>query len=224
MGELFSVIRPDEVIAHSAYLLFALSYLMTQMLWMRVIAVVGSLLEISFFLHFGGDLRASIFWGLVFITINSVHIVIILRNRFALAGFGKDMVYFASMVQGLEKEQITRLLKVGEWRSLEPGAVITTEKQPVDDLTLICEGHSTVTVGERTVARVGPGQFIGDISFTTGSTATASVVAAEPMRIFVFNQARLKALFAKEPDIGAAVYRVLGSALSAKVQNQNARA
>ena len=54
------------------------------------------------------------------------------------------------------------------------------------------------------------GSFVGDVSFTTGVPATATVVALETARVLAFDQARLKALCARDEQIASALYRRIG--------------
>ena len=52
-----------------------LSYWLTNIYWLRVVAMIGSLLEIVYFTYTGGDLMVGIGWTVVFIAINAFHLV-----------------------------------------------------------------------------------------------------------------------------------------------------
>jgi len=68
IGSMFSL---NNLPGHLSYLLIAVSYWLTKMFWLRVVAIVGLSFEILYFYHSGGDLRTGIGWELIFILINA---------------------------------------------------------------------------------------------------------------------------------------------------------
>jgi hypothetical protein len=59
-----------DVPGHAAFLLIAISYYLTNIYWLRVIAVIGLSLEIVYFNLAGGAMHAGIAWDVIFIAIN----------------------------------------------------------------------------------------------------------------------------------------------------------
>lgn len=68
------------------------------------------------------------------------------------------------------------------------------------------------------IARLGPGEIVGDMSFLDHLPAAASVVVAEPSVVLRCPHAALLAHFEAHPDFAAAFYRVLASTLSARLR------
>lgn len=70
----------------------------------------------------------------------------------------------------------------------QPGDVILTEGERGDDAYLLRSGDVEVvhaqSGGERTVARVGAGTFLGEVSVLTGSARSATARATTPVRAF----------------------------------------
>ena len=60
----------SDLPGHVSYTLIALSYWATNMLWLRVTAVVGLAMEILYFYLSGGDLSIGISWNIIFLIIN----------------------------------------------------------------------------------------------------------------------------------------------------------
>ena len=58
MDDLATIFSFNNLPGHLSYLLIAVSYWMTRIFWLRLVAVVGLSLEIVYFLLSGGDLRA----------------------------------------------------------------------------------------------------------------------------------------------------------------------
>ena len=57
MDDLGTILSVNNWPGHLSYLLIAISYWLTNMFWLRVVAVVGLSLEIAYFWLSGGDLR-----------------------------------------------------------------------------------------------------------------------------------------------------------------------
>ncbi|MDQ0474415.1 Crp/Fnr family transcriptional regulator [Labrys wisconsinensis] len=213
----------DAVPGHVAYAIIAVSYLLTSIFWLRVAAVVGIAFEICYFLLSGSLVWTSIVWDSAFILINLVQVGRLLRDRLSLDLTADQRAFLAPIVGQLDKAQIAQLLRTAQWRELAAGAVLTVEEQPVADLTFVCEGRTEVAVKGQVVAHVGPGAFIGDVSFTTGVAATATVVVDEPARVLAFDQEKLHALCKRDQQIASALYRRIGGGLADKMRMTTGR-
>ena len=81
LGTLFSL---NNFPGHLSYVLIAISYWLTDMFWLRLVAVVGLSFEILYFSFSGGDLRTGIGWDLVFIGINAYQLYRLVQDRLSL--------------------------------------------------------------------------------------------------------------------------------------------
>lgn len=208
----------DAVPGHIAYAIIAISYLLTNIFWLRLAAVVGIGLEIIYFLLSGSPVWPSIAWDSAFILINLVQLGILLRDRFSLKLSEDEKAFIKPIVGDLDKAQIAQLLRTAEWRTLSPGTLVTTEAGPVSELTFICEGQTEVRVKDQLVAHVGAGAFVGDISFATGVPATATVTTEDAVRVLAFDQEKLKTLCKRDEQIAHALYRRIGGGLADKMR------
>jgi CRP-like cAMP-binding protein len=203
---------------HVAYAIIAISYLLTNIFWLRLAAVVGIGFEIVYFLLSGSAVWPSIVWDTAFILINLVQLGILLRDRFSLKLTEDEKAFIKPIVGDLDKAQVAQLLRTAQWRTLPPGTVVTTEAEPVQELTFICEGQTQVRVRDQLVAHVGAGAFVGDVSFATGVPATATVTTEEAVRVLAFDQERLKLLCKRDEQIAHALYRRIGGGLADKMR------
>jgi hypothetical protein len=208
----------DAVPGHIAYAIIAVSYLLTNIFWLRVAAVIGIVFEIVYFLLSGSPVWTSIAWDTAFILINLVQVGRLLSDRLSLRLTADQRAFLAPIVGQLDKAQIAQLLRTAQWRELADGTVLTVEETAVADLTFICEGRTEVRVKGQTVAHVGAGAFIGDVSFTTGVPATATVTVDEPARVLAFDQEKLHALCKRDQQIASALYRRIGGGLADKMR------
>lgn len=218
MGFLQQIFSWDALPGHIGFAIVAFAYLLTNIFWLRFAAAVGISLDLVYSLFSTPPDWTSSFWDMVFIIINLIQLGRLLRDRLSLKLSLDEKAFLAPIVGHLDKAQIAQLLRTGEWRTLEPGEVLTVEEEPVADLTFICNGRTEVRVKGQVVAHVGPGAFIGDVSFTTGVSATATVMVDEVSRVLAFDQARLKALCTRDQQIASALYRRIGGGLADKMR------
>src|SRR5262249_61012273 len=94
---------------HLSYVLIAISYWLTDIFWLRLVAIVGLSFEILYFSFSGGDLRTGIGWDLVFIGINAYQLYRLVQNRLSLSVAGADRELHRRVLTGLAGAQIARL-------------------------------------------------------------------------------------------------------------------
>ncbi len=110
-----------------------------------------------------------------------------------------------TLTPGLKKDRVKRLLRLGRFLDAAPELRIAEEGRPLKDLTLLITGHCRIERGSQTVALLRDGALVGELTYATGAPATASVVVAEPSRLFQVDCAALRAFLLKNDDIAAAL-------------------
>jgi CRP/FNR family cyclic AMP-dependent transcriptional regulator len=81
------------------------------------------------------------------------------------------------------------------------GTVIAREGQRGLGLFLILEGECSVSIGGKERARLGPGQFFGEIALLDGGPRTASVTALTDVRLLGLTEWVFRGLLAEHPSI-----------------------
>ncbi|MCX5571579.1 Crp/Fnr family transcriptional regulator [Kaistia nematophila] len=216
--------------AHIGYLLFAVSMFLTNIFWLRILLIVSLAFQIVYFTMAGGALYTGIGWNIVFILINAYRLVSLMQARRRLGkatgghllGAGADEVVIDA-ANSLDDTQIEELIRLGEVYDLAPGAPLTTEGEPVDWFYLVTAGHAVVMVDDAEVARIHPGEFVGEISFLTGIAATATVRASERLTVIALDREKLARACAEDARLSAAVHQVIGNALARKLVVANQR-
>jgi CRP-like cAMP-binding protein len=211
------------IIGHVAYFFLAMSYVLTNIFWLRVTAVFSMFLEIVYFYFSGGDLSIGIGWTVLFILINAVQLFILLRDRFSLRLPEKEGPLLRAALHGLDDSQISRLLKATDWMDCAAGDVLTKQDAPVDALYFICSGRATVEVDHKIVAQLEKGAFIGEIAYLTGNAATATVKMEAPGRLLKFSKMRMAKVVGTDDQINGIIYQLLGRDLAAKMRQSNTR-
>jgi hypothetical protein len=121
MDELATVFSFNNWPGHLSYLLIAISYWLSDMFWLRLVAIVGLLLEILYFYVSGGDLRTGMGWDLIFIAINAYQLYRLLQDRLSLRLPEADRELLRSVLAGLDDAQIARLLVAGQFSDIPKG-------------------------------------------------------------------------------------------------------
>jgi hypothetical protein len=219
--EIATAFSVNNIPGHISYILIAISYWLTDIFWLRVMAIVGLSMEIVYFMFSGGDLRTGIAWDTVFIAINAYQLYDLMKDRLSLRLPAQDRDLLRSVLTGLSDFQIARLLSAGEFRDLPSGVQLTTEDDPLSKLYFICTGSVNVTIAGRSVSNLGVGSFIGEVAFLTGKRATATVVTESPVRALVFDAGELAVLFKNESEVAGIVYQLLGRQLAHKMRVSN---
>jgi CRP/FNR family transcriptional regulator, cyclic AMP receptor protein len=85
--------------------------------------------------------------------------------------------------------------------SFPAGAALVTEGEAGDSLILIRNGEATVDQGGRTLRKLGPGDFLGEIALIDGRPRTATVTALGPIEALVIDRPGFSRLMEEFPVI-----------------------
>jgi hypothetical protein len=214
--------RVEELPGHVSYLLIAISYLLTNIMWLRVVAVIGLFFEILYFRLSGGDLKTGIIWDIIFIAINIYQLYWLARERYLYSIPEPDRTFFKSSMPGLAQHQVQRLMSAGKMLTLVPGTVLVEEGGNLTNLFFICNGEARVSYAGRPIAIIGRSTFVGEAVFLTGGTPTATVVADTELRVLSFDNTKLRSMLAGDSEISHSFYEILGRDLAVKIRASNA--
>jgi CRP-like cAMP-binding protein len=102
-------------------------------------------------------------------------------------------------------------------RTLSPGEVVFDEGDPSDQLYVIQSGEVELVrdtaAKERVVARLGPGDFFGELGLVAGERRSARAVAVNTTRLIALDKETLEAMCLEQPVIAIRMIRVLVSRL-----------
>lgn len=126
--------------------------------------------------------------------------------------------------RGLTPEQTARLLGEFGTQGVEGGTELFDEGTPATHMILVVAGRASVSMGGDPVGSVGPGEALGEVAFLSGTSHSATAVAATDMEVGVLTRERLEALVRRRPDIGTVVYRNLAKGLGDKLRSADRRA
>ena len=211
----------SHLLTHLPYALLVTSMLMNDMGWLRAIAIAAGIIRIINRAFFEID-PIIVFWEVIFVAVNVVQLAILWyyasRHRFS-----EDVQRFATIMPAvIDRRTIRRLLRLARLRHAPEGQKLTEEGRAVTDLVFIADGVMQIERAGRIVAVCGTGDFVGEMSFVTGAPASATAIAAKPMRYLAFEQARLRAAIEADNDLRQALDASLNHNLVGKLAKANA--
>ena len=119
----------------------------------------------------------------------------------------------APLFAGISKRHLRTVARLARVSSFHAGASVVTEGAEGSAMYVLLEGTAKVVKGGRTLARLGPGSFFGEISLLDGGPRTASVIAETPLRTVKLGGAELRKVLQQEPQMALRVLTELAKRL-----------
>jgi Popeye protein conserved region len=202
---------------HSANVLYLLSYLVKDILWLRLLTVVAGLLLMIWAYLQAQPLWASLAWNALFLTINVYQSWLLVLERRPVTLSERELSLYKLVFRALTPREYKKLLALGRWEDAPSDARLVERERGLDRLMVIASGRAAVTVGERRL-ELGEGRFIGEMSFITGQAPTADVVAVDAVKYVAWPKNELTKFLADHPALRAAWQSVLGADLVSKLR------
>ncbi|HEY3899535.1 MAG TPA: cyclic nucleotide-binding domain-containing protein [Chthoniobacter sp.] len=127
-----------------------------------------------------------------------------------------------ALLNELSDDEIGWLRKEGERRFCDRGTVLVKEGARIEALYMVLTGVITVTVGGvggREIAKLGPGQIIGEMSFLEDHPASATVRAVECSEVLALPRAKIESKLGEDPAFSSHWYRGLAIVASRRLRD-----
>ncbi len=126
-----------------------------------------------------------------------------------------------TLLNELSESEIDWLLTEGETLFCEREMILVQESCRIEYLYLVLEGVFGVSVGGtqgKEIAKLGPGQIVGEMSFLEDRPASATVTALEGSRVICIPRAKLEAKLRLDTAFSAHLHRALGIVTSRRLR------
>ena len=123
------------------------------------------------------------------------------------AATGRQLASIGSQVDSLIG-RMTLAEKIGQ---LEMSGPTGPNGTPGQTLFVLLEGGARVVRGSRTLRRLGPGDFFGEVAVMDGRPRSASVIAESDVRCVVLHRDELKRAMDEEPLVAWKLLQVLAA-------------
>jgi CRP-like cAMP-binding protein len=126
---------------------------------------------------------------------------------------GIELLANVPLFSGLPPRHLRRIRDLAEPADFMAGASLVKQGTPGDAFFVILEGEAKVVAGRRTINRLMPGDYFGEISLLDGSERTASVISETPLKVLMIDRARFLRLLQDEGVIAVALLEGLARAI-----------
>ena len=203
-------------VGHLAFGLIAFSYLVKDIMYLRILSIVASLFGMFFNYTVPAEpLWLPIGWNAIFVMVNIYHISVLLYEKRPVQMDDKNTELYNTLFKELTPVEYLKISKAACWKTYKPVDVVIRQLHLVPDLILIYNGTIDVEVDGNKVAELRDGQFVGEMSFLTEMSATATCVVKHPTECLVWKQQEFKDLLKRNPSL----YFTIQSLLSAQVSS-----
>jgi hypothetical protein len=203
-------------IYNAANVLYLISYLVKDILWLRLVTVVaGMLLIVNAVLTRQPESAA---WNLLFTAINVYRSWLLILERRPVHLSEEEQRLYARVFRSLTPQEFRKLLELATWEDAPPAKRIVEANKALERMMVIASGNVAVKVADREVAKLGEGRFIGEMSFISGENPTADVVTVDAARYVAWKKAELSSFLAEHPALRAALQLVIGGDLVNKLR------
>jgi len=190
---------PANIVGHIAYVFLIISMMMRTMHWLRFFAIAAG--SISAIYYFTLSDYVSVFWESLFSLVNIIQLTLLAienrRGKFS----EEEQLFFEQVLRNVERAHARKLIKAGNWQDVEVGETLVVEGTWPKRLKFIVSGHARISLKDKEIAFVGPGDFLGEMSYLTGKAASATATAVTSMRFVSFERRRLEAQLDKHADL-----------------------
>jgi len=212
-----------ELVGHLAFLIMAFSFLVKDMLLLRSFSILASICAISFNYLFPVEpMWVTIYWHCSFITLNFYHIGLIIYEKFYLILKGKERDLYESLKCDISPLEFKKMLKLGDWKNSDLNEILIKEGEFVKNLILIHVGKVSISVNNNFIVELGPGHFIGEMSFLSNKKASATVITPNNVEYFVWNQNELRKHLVRNPGLLLSFQSLISKQVIESLTNNNA--
>jgi len=203
------------IAGHLAFGLIAFSFLVKDILWLRIISILASLFSVFYNWVIPIEpMWIPIGWNFVFVGLNLYHIAVIIYEKRPIKMAPKDKELYQTLFKEMTPVEYLKISKIANWKKFKAGDTLIREAHLVTDLILIYNGTVDVMVKGKKVAQLKDGQFVGEMSFLTEKVATATCKVRYDTICLVWKQREFKELLKRNPSLYFTIQSVLSSQVS----------
>jgi porphyrinogen peroxidase len=134
---------------------------------------------------------------------------LIMRGRSVSEDRKLDLLGTVPLFQSLDASQLARLAGLaGEVRAAD-GEVLMRQGESGDEFFVVVSGHVAIEREGQRLARLGPGEFLGEIALIDGRPRTATAIADGEAHLLVLGNRQFETVIEEFPGLGRQVARAL---------------
>jgi len=200
-------------------IVFLVAFSVRDVLWLRILAIVGEGLTLPYYYFQGEKLWPPIVWGAAFMLVNAVRVVATALERRPVVLSDKEERLYRVAFSSIDKREFMKLVSLARWVDCSPGEVILEKGQHISEAIVVIAGDLEAIVCGNTRMALRPGQLIGDVSAYSGLASPADVVARGPVILAKWDLRHVREFTASRPELRANLLRIVSMDLAAKLRD-----
>jgi CRP-like cAMP-binding protein len=210
-----------QILGHLSFGLTAASWMMRSVMWLRIMAIVATILGICFnYLLPSGPLWQVIGWLTLFVVINIVQVITMIREMAEEPLLNREKAILVAAWPQMHSRDFKCLMGVGTLLNLPAAETILVVGDGTDSLWLVIDGWLEEHRDDDTQYRLGTGSTSGGATFIArddlGGSPSNVIAGARGVTIMKWRYETLFSLVAKRPRMGPALYEGITRAMIVK--------
>ncbi|HET7676790.1 MAG TPA: cyclic nucleotide-binding domain-containing protein [Candidatus Limnocylindrales bacterium] len=120
-----------------------------------------------------------------------------------------ELLKHVSLFRTMSDADLARLGELADEVDVPAGRTLTREGQSGQEFFVIVSGSARVMHGDHEIARLGTGDFLGEIALLDGKPRSATVVTEAPTRLLVLGHREFHSLMDEFPSVQRCVINAL---------------
>ena len=156
-----------------------IAYLMTNVLWLRIILIIGA--GVYIYAGFVLNIESMIGWHIAYGIINFIQVILLLLLRSNTVLPDPIRSIYTDQFHSLRPKEFKRLVQINASGKRSTGVFLSDGEQN-NRIYLITDGEVIIQKEGIQVATCGPGDFIGEMSVLTGHPVSTDVLIKESVK------------------------------------------
>jgi hypothetical protein len=209
----------NHVLINAANLLILASFLVRDILWLRVFSIVAGFCFMGYAALDSVVKPEPLVWNAIFITLNTVQVLRLLRERRPVVCTPDEERLYRIAFRALDLRAFCVLIRAGHWRDAKPGDTLVAQGETLERVMVLERGELSVQSNGVPIAQLREGRLIGEMSFLVGGQTSAAVIAQTDCRYVEWESQILRDLLEKHSELRAGVQCIIGRDLVAKLRS-----
>jgi CRP/FNR family transcriptional regulator, cyclic AMP receptor protein len=125
-----------------------------------------------------------------------------------------DLIKRVPLFSGISKSELEEVASIADEIDLPKGKVLIKEGDTGREFFVLIEGTADVERGGRKVAKLGPGDFFGEIALIAKTPRNATITTTSPVRALVITDRAFRHLLDNSPKIQIGVLLALAERIA----------
>ncbi|MGZ4430434.1 MAG: Crp/Fnr family transcriptional regulator [Gaiellales bacterium] len=126
-----------------------------------------------------------------------------------MASTKADLIKTVPLFAGLSGREVDRVARLMDELDVSRGTVLTREGRTGGEFFVVADGEVEVQRDGRTLARLGTGDFLGEIALIDKGPRTATATATRDSKLFVLAPREFHSMLGSNPKVEAKILRAL---------------